>query len=322
MGAGIGVLQGALMTLLFGDGKTFEKSCLSILDYDSKDTRYTIKENFIEYVRMRYPEKAEMLEKLIETFPLPEGQEPTKTSNWDHEGFFNLLRNEIAGRGSNDNCEEFWGYYIFGGKQKEDNAVVGELPEPVLIIPPSNRPEPPIRINTPPQQELSCLVDIQGTIPYNRHKGDTWEGIIEAFYPSWKDCFDIINDGLGRKGKGAVQVLKREMARDPETGEINEEIYNHLLNDKDLPDVMYLPAAIGDCLRLDKATVKPRDIKPGGGGVSLTQAGYRIYIASDGCDETSATGDTPEEAIQNLSAMTKRQYPNADEVIQQFEQAE
>ena len=310
MGAGIGVLQGALMTLLFGDGKTFEKSCLSILDYDSKDTRYTVKENFIEYVRMRYPEKAEMLEKLIATFPLPEGQEPTKTSNWDHEGFFNLLRNEIAGRGSNGNCEEFYGYYIFGGKQEEP---VNPPEEQVVVTPP-----PAVTVTT---QTDECLLEatptnVDTTVPHKVVFGDSWEEIVKAYFPTWNECFDKMYE----KG-GAIQALKKALATKRD-GTLDKEMYKKLL-DGYIPSVINIPEKLGDCIRNNDGKVKP--VTPEGTPVGYMgevgqKTGYDEITLTD-CNGLTASGSNEEEALQNFNDKYDTDY-TLDDILENRLKAE
>ncbi len=283
MGAGVGVLQEALMTLLFGE-ETFEESCISITDYNIHNTRYTNKEQFIEYIKSRYPkEKAELLETLIETFPLPEGQTPTEESNWDHAGFFNKLR-EIAGYGSNLNCREMKGGRLYPDKDDDDDNHCD---------------------NNCHLEKDSGYIDT--TLVHKVVYGDSWEGILKAYFPTWNECFDKMY-GKG----GAIQALKQALSTNSD-GTLNNEMYQELLKGK-IPSVINIPEKLGECLRNDDGKVIFR--KPIGTPVGYLKmvgikTGYDTVTLTD-CDNNSATGKNVQDALDKLNQATGKNYTEED----------
>ena len=296
-GAALGTLQAMAMSLIFGDPEAYEQACISITDYDNTDTRYTLKENFVEYIRGRYPEwKADLLAQLIETYQLPEGQEPTATSDWDHEAFFNQLR-KIAGLGSVLNCDELRGNVLYPDKRPP------EPPKPPV-------PPTPVRCNLEKDSEK-----VDTTFTHEFKYGDSWEEIVKAYFPSWADCFDkMYNKG------GAIQALKRAVATKAD-GTLDEQLYKKLLAGY-IPSSITIPEQLGDCKRDENGKVKFRqpEGKPVGyiGKVGI-ETGYNSITLTD-CDGNSATGKTVGEALTKLNEKTGKDYTEAD--ILPDEQAE
>lgn len=293
-GFGIGYLQGVAMSLIFGEDKAFEKSCISISDSDVENNRYTDPEEFKAYIKGRYPKaKADQLELLANVFTKEDGK-------IDVAAFQSQLNN-IAGVGSNINCKEMTGAKIYGPKPQP------QRPEN------NNSNGNPIQNNGNEQNEdQDCEIEYQDfTIPesetqvdttytHNRKSGDTWGGIVNAYYPCLVDKYGL---------SGAISKLKKALAYD-KNDNFDANIYRHLLKDRDLPKQIDLPDSIDGCPR-EINDVKKVKIQYGRGkGSSLDKAGRRSSKTETtaaiprwravNCEGRDGWGATPEEAAADI----------------------
>ncbi len=284
-GAGIGALTGVLMSLAFGK-EIDEKSCMSISDYDINDEKYTNVEKYKEYIAQNYtnPEKVKAIHKLADTYYKQYG------ADW-HVHYQQALR-DMAGIGSKLNPEEcrMMKYHTPEFKKPVKETV------------------------TEPCEDCNANIEAKytdTTYTYNRQGGDTWMGIVKAFYP-------CLEEEYGMFGKdGAIRRLKKALSYN-EDGTFNEKTYQALLNGGDLPKTMKLPASIDDCDRVDNAKVKK--VKVSGNGKALIQevgnnSGYTIYTASDDCTNENVTASSKQEALAKLKEKTGKTYANEAELL-------
>ncbi len=282
-GAGIGALTGVLMSLAFGK-EIDEKSCMSISDYDIKDEKYTNVEKYKEYIAQNYtnPEKVKAIHTLADTYYKQYG------ADW-HVHYQQALR-DMAGIGSKLNPEECRMMKYHTPEIKEEKPV------------------------TEPCEDCNANIEAKytdTTYTYNRQGGDTWMGIVKAFYP-------CLEEEYGMFGKdGAIRRLKKALSYN-EDGTFNEKTYQALLNGGDLPKTMKLPASIDDCDRVDNAKVKK--VKVSGNGKALIQevgnnSGYTTYIAGDDCTKETVTAKSKEEALAKLKEKTGKEYANEAELL-------
>ena len=294
-GAGIGAIQGALMALIFGDGKTFEKSCVSIADFDFSNPRYTDFSQYEEYVKGRYPEaKAEAIIALAKTFKGEDGKFSAE--------MFDSAMKHIAGVGSNLNCDEMKGAKLYG------------VPE---IKTPEKEPEKPVVTEGPQGQdegceETPCKLDkttghVDTTLPHEVKFGDSWEEIVKAYFPTWKDCYGKMY-GKG----GAIQALKQALATKAD-GTLDNQMYQKLLAGH-IPSVINIPETLGDCKRNDEGKVafrKPEGDPKGYMGQVGIKTGYGTVTLTD-CTNASATGKNVQEALDKLNKAQGTNYTKED----------
>ena len=108
-GAGIGALQGVLLSMIIGQEKD-EKSCFSVDDFDTLDPTYTEFDKFEEYITSKYPGgKGKALATLARTFVDDNG-------HFDRSAFDSMVNN-IAGVGSKITCDEMDSKRIIDAKQ-------------------------------------------------------------------------------------------------------------------------------------------------------------------------------------------------------------
>ena len=290
-GAGIGALTSALMVLAFGK-EIDEKSCMSISDYDINDEKYTNVEKYKEYIAQTYtnPKKVEAIQVLADTYYTQYGDD------W-HVHYQQALR-DMAGIGSKLNPEECRMMKYHTPDIKEEIPVTEPVPETV--------PEPCEDCNANIEAKYTDT-----TYPYERQGGDTWMGIVKAFYP-------CLEEEYGMFGKdGAIRRLKKALSYN-EDGTFNEKTYQALLNGGDLPKTMKLPASIDNCDRVDNAKVKK--VKVSGNGKALIQevgnnSGYTTYTASDDCTNETVTASSKQEALAKLKEKTGKEYTNEAELL-------
>ena len=287
-GAGIGVLTSAAMDILFGQTRD-EKSCMSVSDYDKNDPTYTdpvkYKKHFANTTKSQAKIKA--MNALVDAYVEKYG------NNWHSELHQVIL--DAAGIGSKLNPEEC--RMLKFKKPVEPQAQT-----------PSTNPDAPAdkppqdTTNPDPNSETVCNVEtwsdtVDKTVVHKRRGGDTWGGIVKAYYP----CL-VQEKGLS----GAIRALKTALATD-ENGNIDRATYQALLRGGDLPKTMKLPARIGDCDINKDATVKR--VKVHGNGKARIQSVGRdsketTWTAQD-CHNKTAYGKTEAEARENLKKANK-----------------
>lgn len=285
-GAGIGVLTSAMLDIILGN-KRDEKSCFSVSDYNKDDPTYTDPEKYKKHFANTTKNKAksDAMNTLVDAYVEKYGE------NWHSELHNTILK--TAGIGSKMNPEE---------------CRVLRFQKPEAKPPVKPEQETPVKTEQEVKPEQCGLEmdeqKVDTTYTHTRKGGDTWGGIVKAYYP----CL-VEEKGLS----GAIRALKIALATD-ENGNLNKATYRALLKGTDLPKTMDLPAKIGDCKRVDNAQVKK--VRVHGGGRARIQhvgskSGYTQYTATDGCDDRQkATGRTAQEAMANLKAKTGKTYTN------------
>ena len=285
-GAGIGVLTSAMLDIILGN-KRDEKSCFSVSDYNKDDPTYTDPEKYKKHFANTTKNKAksDAMNTLVDAYVEKYGE------NWHSELHNTILK--TAGIGSKMNLEE---------------CRVLRFQKPEAKPPVKPEQETPVKTEQEVKPEQCGLEmdeqKVDTTYTHTRKGGDTWGGIVSAYYP----CL-VEEKGLS----GAIRALKTALATD-ENGNLNRATYHALLKGTDLPKTMDLPAKIGDCKRVDNAQVKK--VRVHGGGRARIQhvgskSGYTQYTATDGCDDRQkATGRTAQEAMANLKAKTGKTYTN------------
>lgn len=99
VGAGVGVLTGTMMNLIFGMENN-EKSCISIADFDLTNEQFTNIDKYKDYIRKIQPEaKANLVSALADTLYKEYGDDWAK--------HYDSMLKKFAGRGSVLNCLEF-----------------------------------------------------------------------------------------------------------------------------------------------------------------------------------------------------------------------
>lgn len=211
-------------------------------------------------------------------------------TGWDRKGFKDFL-NKVAG---NENIllnkEELLGAAM-GIERGEYTVQEPETPEEVCAV--------EITEDTPMEDKIKDITYI-----HHRKGGDSWAGIVTAYYPELVAEFGI----WGKDG--AIKRLQRALATD-ENGVYNAETFRAIITATDLPKEIKLPSKIDGKVRVDgtvKAvnfTSKGKYIAPldavGINEISIDQVpGTTIFTAKDLCTNATASGDTPNEAFENL----------------------
>jgi len=159
------------------------------------------------------------------------------------------------------------------------------------------------------------------SLPRKTQKGDSWKGLIDAYYPCLlKEC-----NGQYYGKNGAIRKLKEALA-----GDDKDMLHKLVYVDTDLPAVINLPPMIGNCYRED-GTVKPIDTslqegqtytpssyKEIGGNVEIIETiaeGRQVWVAKDDCTKQTGRGYTKQEALDDLKDKTKKEYANETEIV-------
>ena len=304
-GAALGVLTSAMTDIIFGNEKD-EKSCYSVSDYQPKkevykrdengnlikdkngkfvtelveNTTYTKPEEYKKHFAntTKNPEKIQAMNTLVDAYVKKYGD------NWHSELHQAIIR--MAGTGSKLNPEEC--KMMKFHKPVEDTTI--QKTEDKKEEKPEQKPEEVCNVDA-----WSDTVD--KTVTHTRKGGDTWGGIVKAYYP----CL-VQEKGLS----GAIRALKVALATD-ENGNINRSTYYDLLKGGDLPKTMKLPAKIGDCDINKDAKVKRVKVH-GNGKARIQSVGHNTkettWTAQD-CKNRKAYGKTEAEARENLKKATK-----------------
>lgn len=208
---------------------------------------------------------------------------------WDREGFKDFL-NSIAGDGNGLlNKEELIGALM--KVQRGEVEPPAEEPEEVCAV--------EITEETPNEEKTEDITYI-----HHRKGGDSWAGIVTAYYPALVEQY-----GLWGKD-GAIKRLQKALACD-ENGTYNAETFRAIITATDLPKEMKLPSQIEGHTRVD-GTVVAENIKGSGQyKAALDTVGnneYKIlqvpgtttYTARDLCNNSTASGSSRDEAFRNL----------------------
>ena len=168
-GAGIGVLTSAMLDIIVGN-KPDEKSCFSVSDYNKDDPTYTDPEKYKKHFANTTKNKAksDAMNTLVDAYVEKYGE------NWHSELHNTILK--TAGIGSKMNPEE---------------CRVLRFQKPEAKPPVQPEQETPVKTeqDTPVKTEpVKCGVDmdeqkVDTTYTHTRKGGDSWDGIVSAYYP-------------------------------------------------------------------------------------------------------------------------------------------
>ena len=262
---------------------------------------------YIERLEIENPKYAQVFTLLAESF-IHDGK-------WDVEAYKQFL-NDLAGDGSPLNKEELQAELEKRlNSRKDTTPVVGggddcEDPETCTA---SIKQE-----NTPDTREAKDATHI-----HHRKGGDTWKGIVEAYYPG------LIDKCGGLWGKnGAIKALQRELCTD-ENGNFDRVKYNKLLEATDLPKEMKMPLHVNGIQRQINGVkaakfeeAKGNEIKKSLDKVGrdekvyVVKVGANTYVATDNCDSTQkAVGSSKADALAKLKEKTGKEYANEEELL-------
>jgi len=280
--AGIGVATSVALKLIIGD-KRDELPCWDTNQFDPAKDPYKDITKYSEHVRknIKNQRKAQMIIDLAKLYHKEYGDA------WAVKYHSNLLS---MGGNSILNCKE-----VRGGIMQDN---VGDLGD-------DSKNKAEVRQVT--TEGTKCAYTHT-----TKHK-DTWAGIVTKYYPEL-----VKHYGLYGKD-GAIRKLKIALANG------DEATLNELLSATDLPKEICLPETI-DNFRIEtntsadtsidfvrEATADEYVAAPQLSNVSLTQSSTTWYAKDlDTNDEVS--GETKEEALQNLQNKTKKTYKE-DEII-------
>lgn len=128
-----------------------------------------------------------------------------------------------------------------------------------------------------------------------------WKELVEAYYPDLiKAC-----DGQMYGEKGAIRAFQKELCKD-ENGNLDEDKLKQIIRAADLPAEIKLPDNINGAERQNNT---PKAAKY---AANTKDIAHGTYIATDGTDGSTASGGTPEEALNNLSKITCKSYESSE----------
>lgn len=238
-----------------------------------------------------------------------------KTNEWNKKDYFALLNN-IASPGGKLNRNELIG-------------LERDIHDKKIIIKETDDKTP----KTPEEPEYSATVSNISTLDVNiktnltyvheREYGDTWAGLVTAYYPELVEKY-------GLYGKdGAIKRLQRELCTD-KNGVYNAELFKDLISRTNLPEKIKMPYEIAGFKRVlgtvVAATAEELGSGTGKGGMKIIGRdeirvekipGTNKWKAVDNTTEEGvapAYGNTKEEAIANLETATGKKY---DKIIEQ-----
>ena len=250
-----------------------------------------------------------------------------KNGNWDVEGYKQFL-NAVAGEGGKINKEEAIGAMLeLVIKNADESTIPDEDCDNDVDGCEANIVEKQEEAQTVPDGRVQLHMD------YYKKGGESWEKMVREFYPGLIEkfggqIFDIRKNGVLIK-RGAVGALKDALAYNAD-GTRNEELYNQLLDDGDLPKHMLLPKMINGIVRNDNGKPAGETIL-GTGKSTVKEAGkeeYKVrfkeipgqktYQATDDCTGVSASAETPEKALELLKKTTGKDYTNEQELLDKW----
>lgn len=277
-GLGTGVLQGAILGIIFGQGKDFEKAAISIEDFDFSNPRYTDLEQYKEYVRNRYPEaKANAIIALALTMKDENGK-------FDPAQFDSALKN-IAGVGSNLNPQE-WNGHRLNDLRGRDASYLNDSERRLLVevtTPTINTEKPELKAQQ--LAEFQKVVTKEQTPDYIRKYKDTWSFIVRTYYP----------EAVAKLGeKAVVRELKK--------------LWNVPATDNELPKQEVLPTEILGYQKgtPDEETINANRAKYAWGGTGYDSRVQNYKSGEYGAEATNLStrahgkGDTIDEAVEQV----------------------
>lgn len=291
-GAAIGVLTGLVLNLAFGMDAN-EQACFSQTIEAFNDPENRDIHKFEE--KLRESVGAKQADVIMELVKVLEAQ----GKDWYDE--INKQLSLMGGPGSEANCLEGRGYQILSGATTKETPAE-ETPAKEAPVEETPVEEEPVA-ETPCEETYCAAIVSDETKIHNTTYGDTWEGLVKAYYPN---LIQACNGKIYGKD-GAIRALKRALSLNND-GTLNKETYKKLLEGGDLPKTIKLPSQINGVARFDGTVEK---VKVSGNGKALIrEVGPNTYKAIDGCEDgiAPAYGSSPEEAAANLARQTGKTY--------------
>lgn len=166
------------------------------------------------------------------------------------------------------------------------DAIKAEVDKMKKVPPP---PEP-----TPaPTEAPACEVDINKEIieiKHNRKAGDTWGGIVNAYYP---DCVKVHGE------RATIRALKEALATG-EDGVRDEAKFKALLRGTDIPKLMKLPMELMDCEINKDGEVEARKFRKGGKSNNMEVGHGNTRYGAQDCDNRNYKGKTAAEVEESV----------------------
>lgn len=214
---------------------------------------------------------------------------------WDCEGYKTFL-NSAAGNGGILNREELIGavQQLKDKTPVEHTEEVQEVQEEI-----TGEDEGETVADKCPLAKGNNPVDT--TLKHTVKFGDSWEELVNAYFPTWKDCYGKMY-GKG----GAIQALKKAVSK-------NEQEYQKLLAGY-IPSSINIPEKLGDCERNDNGKVtfrQPKGNPVGYMGTVGKKTGYNEVILTD-CNGVQGKGVDAEAALKDLNEKTGKEYTEQD----------
>ena len=264
-------------------------------------------ENFEAYTernKVENPEYAPIINALAACFVNEDG-------DWDHEAYKDYL-NVLAGDGNKLNHKE----------------LLNGLRSCSEIKPKLNVTKNYATVESSSTEEVKEEVDL--TYIHRRKGGDSWKGIVTAYYPELVEAY-------GLYGKdGAIKRLQRALAVD-ENGVYDNAIFRAIINATDLPKEILLPSKIDGYARVIgvvvPVSITATERNGSGNGqyiaalervgieeVSITRIpGTTTYVARDVNDsEKTASGSSKDEALKKL----QETYPEKKYILKEEKEEE
>ena len=235
-----------------------------------------------------------------------------KDGNFDLESYQALLHEYAGEHGTPLNKKELLGLLA--------DMEAGKIVLPVKVE--DNNEEEPVHkaivTHETPQEEKEEKTPYDNTFIHKRKGGDSWKGIVEAYYP------ELAAQGLYGKD-GAIKKLQRALCT--KDGVFDKNLFNELIQKTDLPKEILLPSEVDGVKRKDGKVIAVKIKKPEGDdykysdmdrvgneekGTRITKMtinGQTIYKATDVEDPSQSTTDISEKgAISKLEDMTGYNY--------------
>ena len=287
-------IPGAVLGLLAGLKDSPEKpitstqfNCTTLEEY-AKVLDSEVKQKAID------PKYKDALMMIAATF-ITEDKDGNKV--WDCEGYKTFLNN-AAGNGGVLNREELIGAV----QQLKDKPPVEHTDE---------EDDGDEEITTGGDEEGETVPEkcpleknnnpVDTTLPHKVKFGDSWEELVNAYFPTWKECYGKMY-GKG----GAIQALKKAVSK-------NEQEYKKLLAGY-IPSTINIPEKLGDCERNDKGKVtfrQPEGNPVGYMGTVGKKTGYNEVILTD-CNGNQGKGRDVDAALKDLNGKTGKEYTEQD----------
>lgn len=216
---------------------------------------------------------------------------------WDCEGYKTFLNN-AAGNGGVLNREELIGA-VQQLKDKPPVEHTDEEDDGDEEITTGGDEEGETVPEKCPLEKNNNSVDT--TLPHKVKFGDSWEELVNAYFPTWKECYGKMY-GKG----GAIQALKKAVSK-------NEQEYKKLLAGY-IPSTINIPEKLGDCERNDKGKVtfrQPEGNPVGYMGTVGKKTGYNEVILTD-CNGNQGKGRDVDAALKDLNGKTGKEYTEQD----------